>query len=205
MRKSIVVLLTAALLAALVVPGIALAKGGPGGQGSGSSQSGASKHKASKTSSPADHVSRKTAQSAAKSSGMSELHSGKAAGEPRKPAHKVEIAKQRGAREASHSANARDHSDEDLDSNDTSPSVDGTRCVGSGVNTAFSRITANLEKSAAKVAAGRKKQLPPGLVRVWLNFAAWLGVDPSTIPRVPTTETSPTIEPTPTVVAIVAP
>ena len=82
--------------------------------------------------------------------------------------------------------------------------------------TAFLSITKNIEKMMAKVAAGTKKQLPPGLQRVWLKFAGWLGVttpapwlpvvpDPvveqpdSVTPTPRTVDPSPTVEPTPTV------
>ncbi len=68
---------------------------------------------------------------------------------------------------------------------------------------AFSHITRNIEKSLAKIAAGTKKQVPPGLLRVWLKFAGWLGVDPSTMPGATNTpdsdEPTGTVEPTSTV------
>ena len=61
-------------------------------------------------------------------------------------------------------------------------SAEVSRTVGPGIANAFARITANLEKSLAKIAAGKKSQLPPGLVGVWMKFAAWLGVDQSLMP-----------------------
>jgi len=58
----------------------------------------------------------------------------------------------------------------------------------------------------AKVAAGTKKQIPPGLMKVWLKFAAWLGVTDappweSVTPEEPTGTVEPTmtVEPTGTV------
>lgn len=76
-----------------------------------------------------------------------------------------------------------------------------------GVAGAMVRITSNLERALDKVAAGTKKQLPPGLVKVWNKFAVWLGIDPTTQPGYvapvddssPTTETTSTVEPTATV------
>lgn len=72
---------------------------------------------------------------------------------------------------------------------------------------AMVRITSNLERALSKVAEGTKKQLPPGLVRVWQKFAAWLGIDPTTQPGYvapvddssPTTDATGTVEPTSTV------
>lgn len=91
---------------------------------------------------------------------------------------------------------------EDSASVDASGSVEATPSVSN----AFTRITTNLEKSLAKIAAGKKTQLPPGLVRVWMKFASWLGVDPTTMPGTisvtpdpPTGETTQTAEPTGTV------
>ncbi len=111
---------------------------------------------------------------------------------------------------------------EGAESEDATPhaSVEATR-VAPGKLNAFARITANLEKSVAKIADGTKTQLPPGLVRVWLKFAGWLGIDPSTMPGTPssppteeptstveptaTVEPTGTVEPTPTVEPVVVP
>ncbi len=85
---------------------------------------------------------------------------------------------------------------------ETTRGIESTRSVEAtpAVSNAFSRITSNIEKSLAKIADGRKKQVPPGLIRVWLKFAGWLGVDPSTMPTAPVgPPTNPTGEPTSTV------
>jgi hypothetical protein len=82
-------------------------------------------------------------------------------------------------------------------------SDEATSAPGAGVNNAFTRITANIEKALAKIEAGTKMQVPPGLMRVWLKFAGWLGVDPTTMPGTPvippTEEPTGTVEPTATV------
>lgn len=91
---------------------------------------------------------------------------------------------------------------------DVTPSVAASSSVDTtpAVSNAFGRITANIEKSLAKIADGRKTRVPPGLIRVWLKFAGWLGVDPTTMPAPqsgspadPTGVPTSTAEPTGTV------
>lgn len=80
-----------------------------------------------------------------------------------------------------------------------------TETAGPDVSNAFARITANLEKSLAKIAAGKKTQLPPGLVRVWQKFAGWLGVDPANMPGTPTTAPGGSVDETGSVTATTTP
>ncbi len=67
----------------------------------------------------------------------------------------------------------------------TAESTPASPTAHPGISNAFSHITANLDRMLAMVASGHKKQLPPGLVSVWLKFASWLGVDPSQLPGTP--------------------
>lgn len=88
-------------------------------------------------------------------------------------------------------------------------STEATSTPGAGIGNAFTRITSNIEKALAKIEAGTKTQVPPGLIRVWLKFAGWLGIDASTMPGAesvpPTDEPTGTVEPTPTVEPVVVP
>jgi len=186
MNKPISALLAMTMLVALVAPAVAVAKDGQDNSGRGASQSHSSNPRSLKSPPPTTH--------AEKGARALESESVKRARESEKAVHKAAGEAQHAAREASRSANAEVESDSPQESDEISSSTEGTPAVG----TAFSHITTNLERSVAKVVDGRKKQLPPGLVRVWLKFAAWLGVDQTTIPQVPkqtpSTETSPTPE-----------
>jgi hypothetical protein len=193
MRKPIAVLLSFALVAALVAPAVALAKGGQGNSGAHGAQSDGSLSTAR-----ADRSVSKATRSTAKGEHKTVRASRKAQRSTEKVVRKAERRAAKVAREASRTADAGERVDQTRDAAGLADSVEGTPTVGPGVSQAFSRITTNLEKSAAKVADGRKKQLPPGLVRVWLKFAAWLGVDPSTMPRVPSSVPTSTVEPTAT-------
>ncbi len=85
-----------------------------------------------------------------------------------------------------------------VDASATTP----TEVRGQGVANAMVHITANIEKALAKIAAGTKTQVPPGLMRVWLKFAGWLGIDPATMPGSPAPgsgDSTSTIVPTSTI------
>ncbi len=199
MKKTTIVILVLALAFALAAPGVALA-----GQGNG-------KGKGKAQSKPA--AAAKTHERGAKGQPASveespAVDAGKQAAKADRKAAKVAAKEARkAAKAAAIGAGALAASDDESGSVEPSESVEGTKAVGPGVSNAFSRITANLEKSLAKIEAGTKKQLPPGLVKVWMKFAGWLGVDPATMPGasgsvVPphTSEPSSTVEPTQTVV-----
>jgi len=51
-----------------------------------------------------------------------------------------------------------------------------------GIANAMSRITGNMQKSLVKITEGKKRQMPPGLTRVWIKFAGLLGIDLTTMP-----------------------
>lgn len=63
-----------------------------------------------------------------------------------------------------------------------------------GIGNALTSIQANIAKAQAKVAAGTKKRVPPGLLRVLAKFMAWLGLGSPA----PSTSLVPTSTPTPT-------
>lgn len=179
-----IVLACAALLVALVLPAIALAKGH--GRGNGRMAPGQAKKQraASAENTPGRTGHSKAAKSLVHRSKKAKVSHGKAA-----KAGKV------GAAAAIVAA-----SDEPSGGVDPSETV-GPIHVGRGVPNAFSHITRNIEKAMAKVAAGTKKQVPPGLMRVWMKFAGWLGVTsaPPWQPPAPVVEPTATVEPTGTV------
>ena len=79
-----------------------------------------------------------------------------------------------------------------------------------GIENAFDRISANIEKAEKKVAEGTKKAVPAGLLAVYEKFAGWLGLeldepgqpdesggsDEETSTPEPGGEASPSVEPT---------
>ncbi|TDB38181.1 MAG: hypothetical protein D9V44_09115 [Actinobacteria bacterium] len=167
MKRSIIAVLTIALIAALAFPALAFAgKGNDKPTGN-----------------------RKTTAASAESKGKAKgVAKREATPEQRKANQKTRGVKQ----------GADGTGDAKLPESDVA-----TDAPGPGVTNAFTRITANIEKALAKIEAGTKLQVPPGLLRVWLKFAGWLGVDPSTMPGTPVIppaeEPTSTVEPTATV------
>lgn len=191
MKKPIGALLVVAMLAALTVPAVALAQPGRGRSQQSMTQGGkvtmvpaAEKH--ADVAKRADNAARKATHRAEKATRRA----------------------QRSALRASRDASKTMDADETTESVEPSGSVEPTRSVDATASAShgrlrsFDRITRNIEKSIAKIEAGQKSQIPPGLMRVWLKFAEWLGIDPSTMPAVPTKSTvepTATVEPTVTI------
>lgn len=217
MKKGLSVLLVLGLVTALALPLTALAKGpDKGGDGRPAKAAGKSSE-AGKT----DKIDRpaKAAEKAADREAREEfVAERKAQGQARKDEAMARKAERKAAREASESVSASVVSEEEtgaLDPDDLddveAPEEEADESgepKGRGIETAFARITANLEKSLARIADGKGNQVPPGLQRVWLKFASWLGAHPSTMPGAdvgsPEAPTSPpeptsTVEPTMTV------
>ncbi len=210
MKKPILATVSVMLVASLVVPGIAFA------QGNGKNQGGAARGKAARVAVASaqqearnDKAAEKAAHAQAKAERVAAKAERKAAKAAEKQARKA-LKPTTKAAAVSAAAEATEVVGGDDASGSVEPSVEATH--GPGIAVAFSRITSNLEKSLDKMAAGKKKQLPPGLIRVWNKFASWLGVDLTTrpgyvAPSVPTSTVEPTstvtptstVEPTPTV------
>ena len=191
-RKTMTVALCIAVIAAFALPASAFARGGAG------KRPGAPRHGAS------SHGKQVESHRAAKSSRREARKSGKAEKSPRKRAKaaksgKVEksSAKKSSAKKAAATATLagamriKRHrapaSEEASGVDEPDESVEATKPAWSGDSTPtpFARITANIQKSMAKVANGTKKQIPPGLMRVWLKFAGWLGVTSAPPTRTP--------------------
>lgn len=210
MKKLSIAAVSTLLIAALAVPSAALAKGGNQNRGTSDSAIGQGKGRPTDISAPDGGLTAKEARKAERSAARLARKAQKAEA---KQAREDEKAAAKQARTAGGAVGAAD-----MGSEESSESVESSAPTGPGIANAMSRITANLEKSLAKIASGKKKQLPPGLVRVWLKFAAWLGIDPTTQPGyvapettstpeptttvepTPTIDPTPTVEPTPTVV-----
>lgn len=156
MQKIVNTTVAAVLVASLVFPLSASAKGGPGDHGRR-----AAKQQVAIAGKSAAKVSTDTASAKA---------ARKAARRQAKTLAKQERVAAKQAREASRAAEA------------SETTAAASESATPNVAPAFSRIMSNLEKSVSKVLSGTKSQLPPGLVRVWLKFASWLGVDPTTMP-----------------------
>ena len=169
MRRPIAALLVVTMIAALVVPAVAFANNGRGNSESNSrgsrDKSAVLTHVADKAAARASHkAAQKAAKVARKAAATARSAESRAAWATRKSAAVAARTARKAAREASRSV-------------EPTGSLETTRAVGPGVSNAFARITANMEKSIAKMAAGTKKQMPAGLIRVWLKFAGWLGVE----------------------------
>lgn len=68
--------------------------------------------------------------------------------------------------------------EEPEDGEEPEPSAEDESGPLSGIANALSRIQANIAKAEAKVEAGTKRQVPPGLLKVMAKFMAWLGIAP---------------------------
>lgn len=171
MKKLLTILLATALIGALAAPSVALAKGGNSHGRNTSSHGKKFAAQASAETTPVTKAERKAAKTAARIQRKAAKVAAKTARKAARP------------------------SVEGSESVEPTESVESS--VGAGIPNAFARITSNLEKSLAKIAAGKKAQLPPGLVSVWQKFAGWLGIDLTTQPGF-TGSTTPTATPVPT-------
>lgn len=172
MRRPIITLLVLVVSAALVMPAIATAAGGPP-EGKGKPASTA------KGGSPEFKDARKAEKSALKD-----------ARKAQKAAAKAEKAQRKAERLAAGVLEA-DESEGASPSVDASPSTEGTKSVGAGVANALSRITRNIERRIEKF--GWDAGVPMGLMRVWMKFSTWLGNDTGAPPWTPpvSDDTSP--------------
>lgn len=190
MRKTLSISIMMLLVVALVTPTVALAGNGRGNGGASTAQQAENGASHGKSAAKAEKQALKAEKKAAKAQAKADRKAAMVAagGESDEASESLEPTDSVGV----------------PDSGEPSGSVDATSAPD--VSNAFTRITANIEKSLAKIADGKKKQVPPGLIRVWMKFAAWLGVDASTMPGSdsgtsadPTEEPTSTVEPTETV------
>lgn len=155
-KRSVLVVAGVALTAALLMPGMAVAGNG---RGPGSAP-GKAKQAARASESKAET---KAAKSAAKAASKE----AKAAAKERKRSGVASIDST--------------GSDEPTGSAEPTASAEPTQAPRPGAKgreNALSRIQANIAKAEAKIAAGTKKQIPPGLLKVLAKFLGWLGIAP---------------------------
>lgn len=199
MRRSLSVVLCGALLLALALPGAALGKGSENKTNKGRSNKSADSatHEQPGKGHPASSSASRSGKPAEKAANKAAKQETKQAKTDAKSKVKAEVAVKAKAKKYHGPAAVMATTGSVDPGADTSPSVEATH---TGIPNAFDHVTRNLERSLAKIAAGTKKQLPPGLVRVWLKFAGWLGVDPTLQPGyvAPPAEPTSTVEPTST-------
>lgn len=223
-RTHISLAISVFLIAALAAPAMALARGGNGKADKGASgRKQVASQAPTASSDSGTGTEAKAGPSGAKDAATAEKAAAKAARKAAKAAARAErkAAKATGLESSVSAEGATGSPDGSLEptpavetsgSTDASPPVEAEEGDGPGIENALASITRNLEKSLAKIADGKKKQLPPGLVRVWQKFASWLGIDPTTQPGyeappvdpatvepTSTVEPTATVEPTPTV------
>ncbi len=148
MKRSVLVVAGVALTAALLMPGMAVAGNGRA----------------------PDSAPGKAKQAAR----ATQTDPAKAAGKEARAAAKV--LKRSGAASIDSTG-----SDEPTGSAEPTASAEPTQAPRPGAKgreNALSRIQANIAKAEAKIAAGTKKQIPPGLLKVLAKFLGWLGIAP---------------------------
>lgn len=217
MKRTTALLLAIVLATAFALPVSAFAKNGGGSHGRGNaSHASGGKAAASAKTSPG-RAKHQTAATSSVASDAAAQHPGKGAAKARRSATLAEKPTAHGRKAAamataaaagivvptSEASSTEQPAAESGDASPATGSVDTSGSVGGGVGNAFKHITANLEKALAKVESGSMKQLPPGLVRVWLKFASWLGVDQGLLPGTPapapgSSDTSGSVTPTAT-------
>lgn len=193
-RKYMSIVLCIAVIAAFAVPATALARGGAGKKPIAGKSAQAHGKKA--TSQASAKVNKGQAKKAAGSGAAVEAPGKTAKGQAKKAA-KAAAASLAGAMKLkSHSKFA---SVTTSPSTEPSPSAEATKTKGAWSRdttpTAYSSITKNIMKRLEK-----GKFVPPGLMRVWYKFTAWLGLadvatppwEPVTPP--PSTPDSPTVD-----------
>jgi hypothetical protein len=177
MKKLVSFALLISLSLMLVVPVAALAKGGPPeGKGPGSTPPGQAKKAAATTgavateaeaeepaeeSAPADKAAKKAEKQEAKAEKAAEKAAVKA---ERKGSHEGPVAAMVAASEES-----------ETPAPETEEPAEPAKLTG--IANALSRIMANIERAEARVAAGEKSAVPPGLLKVLAKFMGWLGID----------------------------
>jgi len=189
MRRIVALATLIALAATLIVPVAALAKGGPpAGKGPGFTPPGQAKKAVAPVEPSAAGEAEEPAEESAATDAKEARKAEKAADKADKAADKAEKAASKAEEKAAKSApKAGRESDgaaaASVDESDT-PSVDESATPEpeapaklTGIANALSRIMANIERAEARVAAGQKSQVPPGLLKVMAKFLGWLGIE----------------------------
>jgi hypothetical protein len=186
MKKLVSFALLISLSLMLVVPVAALAKGGPPeGKGPGFTPPGQTK-KAAATAGAAASAAESEAEEPAEESapaGKAAKKAEKQEAKPEKAAEKAEKAavkaavkaEQKGSHEAPVAAMVAASEESETPAPDAEEPAEPAKLTG--IANALSRIMANIERAEARVAAGEKSAVPPGLLKVLAKFMGWLGID----------------------------
>lgn len=170
MRKIVALATLIALVATLIVPTVAVARGGPpAGKGPGFTPPGQAKKAAPSEASVAEEAD-EPADEAPSPDSKEARKAEKAEG---KAAAKAEKAAARSVSEGAELSSLDESATPDPDEADE-PSDTGKMF---GIANALSRIMANIERAEARVAAGQKSHVPTGLLNVLSKFLGWLGID----------------------------
>jgi hypothetical protein len=171
MRKIVALATLIALAATLIVPAVALAKGGPpaGKTPPGQARKAAPPNEAAVANETEETVEATDAKAARKAE-KAEVKSAAKAGKEADKAVKAEVK----AAVKSGPEYVELHSVEESGTPDGDPEAPAKL---TGIANALSRIMANIERAEARVAAGEKSQVPPGLLKVLSKFLGWLGID----------------------------
>jgi hypothetical protein len=189
MRRIVALATLIALAATLIVPVAALAKGGPpAGKGPGFTPPGQAKKAVAPVESSAAGEAEEPAEESAATDAKQARKNEKAAEKAEKAAEKAEKAASKAEEKAAKSAPIAEPESggavaASVEESDT-PSVDESATPEpeapaklTGIANALSRIMANIERAEARVAAGQKSQVPPGLLKVMAKFLGWLGIE----------------------------
>jgi hypothetical protein len=185
MRRIVALATLIALAATLIVPVAALAKGGPpAGKGPGFTPPGQAKKAVAPVESSAAGETEEPAEESAATDAKEAGKAEKAAGKADKAEKAASKAEEKAAKSASKAGQESDGAAAaSVDESDT-PSVDESATPEpeapaklTGIANALSRIMANIERAEARVAAGQKSQVPPGLLKVMAKFLGWLGIE----------------------------
>lgn len=177
LKRSVLMVACVALTVALLMPAIALAGNGKGpgsAPGKLKQAAGAAKADAAKGKAPGKAKGPDTDAAGSKAETKAAKSAAKAASKEAKAAQKQ--LKRIGAGSVETTG-----SDEPTGSTEPTESAEPTgapRPGAKGLANALGRIQANIAKAEAKIAAGTKKQIPPGLLKALAKFMGWLGIVP---------------------------
>lgn len=214
MRRTVAYVVLIALAASLAVPAVVFAKGPPGGKGPDFTPPGQEK-KAERTQERSSLSGNDDSRASGPPAAVLEKKASKAQEREEKAEQKAEQAAQKAERKPNQKPGPRENAGSALDGGEstqvslvsedetTTPDVPDANEEPRprGVENALGRILANIERAEARVEAGQRTSVPPGLLRVAAKFLGWLGIDADDGPDAPddTNGTGPSDEETGTV------
>ncbi len=182
MRRLITITTLIALAATLIAPALVWAAGPPAGKGPGATPPGLEKR--SSEGRPGGGAAK---QDRARAAEAAEAEGDEADGAVDRAERRSEKAERKAerARGAAAGSGAGLSAAEDTSTPEPgAPDADAPAgpAKETGIANALSRIMRNIERAEARVAAGEKSQVPPGLLRVMAKFMGWLGIEADPAP-----------------------